>query len=1050
MKKIITSVMASAFIFNVTAQALLIPTYSNDFPLGEGLDITQVVGFDENSPKKANIITYMPNQSVTPIIVYKDQLYNSKMTITDAENYLEAQGYHVVGGINGDFYTLSNGVPAGLVINNGEMISSDSWQSAIGFKADGTAVIGEPQIKMHLYFSYGDVPINYYNKVRTTSGSYLLDSNFNSNTVSTMNGTDVILERLDDTPLTPTCEIKLKVVDILETNTPTELKENQFVYTVREEIIDKMPNLTIGEEVYIRTTVANTEWAEVDYAIGANEVLIADGVIPSGLSTVNEPRSAVGVKADGTVVLYQVDGRQTGVSEGMSLVDVAEELLALGCVDAVNLDGGGSSSVIANFPGYADASVTNIASGGSLRQNANYLMFVSQESPTGTLDKLQIYTESELMLKNAQIAIDVKGIDENYYPVTVENVELSSESGTFEEQIFTATEFGIATINANIDDITTSETVTVLEQIDDFSVTLSGQTTPVSTIYIEKGSNFAINVSSTYKTLAVKSAPNSYTYEVVGDVGTINENGVFTAADTISEGSLIVSYGNVSKEFPIEVGLVEEPSHTILFDESEIFTSDFAEMTFDQTDVINGENSLKIDYSAEALIVPSQEYVLNQHQQYINLHAKGDASEFYLIFSDENGENIEVLVEITDEFNEFAIEIPENATKFVGMHVKDSSAGTIFIDDMKFTPSANDKIGPEITMLSDISGEISELNVALSILEGQYSVDSDLISVTLNGDEIAFAYNNFTGELTIKSTNLLSGINKLTISSFDKFGNETISSYDLFTMENEIQKFVDIADHWAKPYINYADQQGIVTGEMKEIANGETIEEVYYFNPNRNMTRAEFAVVIARLLELPLESIPADVPADTEENPEEIPSETADTEQNPEETPVETSETEQNPEETPVETSETEQNPDEVPAETSDTEQNPEGTPVEEISYTNFTDENSIPDWALPHIKAVSDAGIMNGTPIKDDLFFNPHSTITRAEVITVLGRILEDNPQTKELTFIDNSLIPSWSYEYFEKLYALEIIDGYTDNTIKPLHNITRAEVSKLIYAIS
>jgi exopolysaccharide biosynthesis protein len=58
------------------------------------------------------------------------------------------------------------------------------------------------------------------------------------------------------------------------------------------------------------------------------------------------PRTAIGRLASGRLVLVTVDGRQTGVSAGMSLDMLADLLLELGTVEAINLDGGGSTTMV--------------------------------------------------------------------------------------------------------------------------------------------------------------------------------------------------------------------------------------------------------------------------------------------------------------------------------------------------------------------------------------------------------------------------------------------------------------------------------------------------------------------------------------------------------------------------------------------------------------------------------------------------------------------------------------------------------------------------------
>jgi exopolysaccharide biosynthesis protein len=63
----------------------------------------------------------------------------------------------------------------------------------------------------------------------------------------------------------------------------------------------------------------------------------------------NQPRTAIGVTADKNMILFVCEGRQMteGVA-GLTTADVANVLLDLGCVEAINLDGGGSSCMLVN------------------------------------------------------------------------------------------------------------------------------------------------------------------------------------------------------------------------------------------------------------------------------------------------------------------------------------------------------------------------------------------------------------------------------------------------------------------------------------------------------------------------------------------------------------------------------------------------------------------------------------------------------------------------------------------------------------------------------
>ncbi len=107
-----------------------------------------------------------------------------------------------------------------------------------------------------------------------------------------------------------------------------------------------------------------TDWSDVSEAMGGGPILVRDGEttvswteevtvgswkeesMGLSFSTTAHPRTAIGVTKDTTVILVVVDGRQPKVSIGMSLNDLAQLMIQLGCMDAINLDGGGSSTMV--------------------------------------------------------------------------------------------------------------------------------------------------------------------------------------------------------------------------------------------------------------------------------------------------------------------------------------------------------------------------------------------------------------------------------------------------------------------------------------------------------------------------------------------------------------------------------------------------------------------------------------------------------------------------------------------------------------------------------
>ena len=114
-------------------------------------------------------------------------------------------------------------------------------------------------------------------------------------------------------------------------------------------------------------------------AVGGSNVMV-DGDYVTHISIDDEfgytrhPRTAVGIKADGSVVLLVVDGRQSKISNGAALADLADILGSVGCVDAINLDGGGSSTFVLKEGD--ELCVKNSPSDGSLRDVADGLMVI--------------------------------------------------------------------------------------------------------------------------------------------------------------------------------------------------------------------------------------------------------------------------------------------------------------------------------------------------------------------------------------------------------------------------------------------------------------------------------------------------------------------------------------------------------------------------------------------------------------------------------------------------------------------------------------------------
>jgi exopolysaccharide biosynthesis protein len=108
--------------------------------------------------------------------------------------------------------------------------------------------------------------------------------------------------------------------------------------------------------------------------IAGNTLLVKDGVVVPHQNKVRHPRTVVGLDATGTrLTILVVDGRKPGIAVGMSYDELAAEMLRLGCRQALNLDGGGSSVMAVRAAGEQKMKILNEPTDGRERAVANVL-----------------------------------------------------------------------------------------------------------------------------------------------------------------------------------------------------------------------------------------------------------------------------------------------------------------------------------------------------------------------------------------------------------------------------------------------------------------------------------------------------------------------------------------------------------------------------------------------------------------------------------------------------------------------------------------------------
>lgn len=195
-----------------------------------------------------------------------------------------------------------------------------------------------------------------------------------------------------------------------------------------------------------------THKTEIQEAIGGfGAVLVKDGKIVATENGTRASRTAIGIKADGSVVMMVLDGRQEPFSCGGSYAEIATIMYEAGCVEAINLDGGGSTTYMSKPEGSDSIKVINRPSDGYARSVAASLVAVSTAKSSKEFDRAIINSDYEYLTVGTSVKLNAVGVnnigssavipDGAFWAVSDETIGEISNDGTF-----TATANGDVTV----------------------------------------------------------------------------------------------------------------------------------------------------------------------------------------------------------------------------------------------------------------------------------------------------------------------------------------------------------------------------------------------------------------------------------------------------------------------------------------------------------------------------------------------------------------------------------------------------------------------------
>lgn len=754
---------------------------------------------DDVGQQTEHFVTYTPNSDVVPILANGYSIYG-KRTITQANDLLRGDGIYTAAGINADFFSFQTGVPMSNVIIGGKVLSKDSANlPAVGFRSDGTAFMGNLPIETIMRTDSGTAAVECINKYRQPYALYLFTDEFSGETHSPGSGINVVLGNVSGS-FTLGGTVTATVESITEDDGSVTIPQGKLILSVSsdasQELKDRLNILQVGTKVTFdtRETSGDDRWSSAVYALGGlGGKLITNGSLDYSDESA-APRTAIGILADGSSVFYTIDGRQSGYSYGVRKETLARRLLELGCVEAMNLDGGGSTAIGGVLPGTTDFKILNSPSDKGLRSCANFFFLKKNNAPSGIPYKLNLSDWGTPVLSGSSIQLKVESaLDSSFGPADIPNdivFYLEQDSGTpsADGQSSVVYEGGYVTVRGNGDVYVGAKSgsgasgTTMLKSVatpTELKIQNKNTGAEVTEISATPGESIDLTGTAYWYGQQMVVADESFTWRLVSDsdsIGEITEDGRFTASkNSGASGIVAVNAGLCTYEIPVKIN----------DSESETVPAAYPQITNIQT---QDGFSAEISSANAALTADNIHLYIDGVSVAFDYNAAGGIVA-HKLSADELGSYHRALLLVTDSTGASAM--------------KSCDIGNLGENKNRFTDTEGHWASPYISYMA-----------SKGVVNG--STDGD-------GTILFLPNNNMTRtEFAIMLCNYL-GIDP---SDYE-------SAYIPFTDADDIP-------WWAVNYVKAIYSRGIMQGQLTDYG--------VKFDPNSNIQRLEYAISIERLL----------------------------------------------------------------------------------------------------------------------------------------------------------------------------------------------------------
>jgi hypothetical protein len=578
-KKIISTVLISAVMFSTVANAAVLGTESishSRIDIGEGAVLEKNVFYGDQSGvgyQSEYFVEYTPNSTLVPAVINDLSLYG-RLTASQMSDILLNDGKYPSMLINSDFFALETGIPMShQVIDHRLAVQDISQMDALGINDDSTAFIAPLQIKTEITANDTTIPIEVFNKLRQPYVIYMYDDQFADTTKAKDPGLNVIIGSLSS-HLSVGETITGIVEEVVHSEGEIEIPKGKIVLSaddrVPEEVMDSLKSFAVGDKLSIKVYAEGDErWNDAKHILGAwGGRIITAGVI----TEVDEdaaPRTAIGIKEDGSLIFYTLDGRQQGHSYGARLRTLAKRLLELGCVDAINLDGGGSTTMGGFYPGEDSFSIINKPSDKAERKVATFVGLINTAPKTNKAEKLFVYPYGENYLSGATETFTALATDKNYYavPLNSEITYTAPDGKVSDTGKIKITGDGRLSVKAVSGELQGKAEVNVYKTPTDIVLTNIKTKKSVTSVKLTAGEKIELDATAKVGNKVLKGDDSCFKWECSDNIGTISNDGTFVSFDTNAEGTISVTAGEKTKTINVKVAK-KNPYPQIAFTET--------------------------------------------------------------------------------------------------------------------------------------------------------------------------------------------------------------------------------------------------------------------------------------------------------------------------------------------------------------------------------------------------------------------------------------------------------------------------------------------------